>query len=160
MESVDSRLLKWLGELMVACSSKIELWENIVRPGNDVQNWSETLKSFPGLTTPPLPVNDAKEIHRQWLALFNAVPKYDYDILKERLATVEEECGKLRHTLNEVTKAMSNLKNLPETMVPWLEITQDAVKSHMEWLSEIGKSWWTQEEKIDTKDSKDKHQNE
>jgi hypothetical protein len=144
MQSVDQRLLKWWGELMLACSSNIELWKKVISSGTDVQDWYDILEVTPGVPQPPFAVEEINEIHRQWLALFGAVPRRDYNALKERLVAVEEECGKLRYTLNEVMTAMSDLKQLPETMTPWLEFAKTAMKSHMDWLNQLGQKWRAQ----------------
>lgn len=143
MQSVDPRLLKWWGELLVACASNLEVLKRLTGSGVKVEPWYELWKSVPGVPKPPFPIKDKDidEIQRIWLAVFDAVPRRDYDNLKERLTAVEEECEKLRSTLNQVTAAMTGLRNLPEAMIPWLELAQMTMKSHMKWLSELGKSW-------------------
>ena len=141
MQSVDPRLLKWWGELLIACASNLEALKKLTGSGVGVEPWYDLWKSVPGVPEPPFPIKDIDEIQRIWLAVFDAVPRRDYDNLKERLTAVEEECAKLRSTLNQVTAAMTGLRNLPEAMIPWLELAQMTMKSHMKWLSELGKSW-------------------
>jgi hypothetical protein len=141
MQTIDPRLLKWWGELILACSSNIELWNKIINFGTNIEDWYEALKSVPGVSPQPFMVTEINEMHRQWLAVFNAVPRGDYNNLKKRLVAVEEESERLRNTLNQITGAMTSLRNLPEAMAPWLELAQMTMKSHMEWMSELGKSW-------------------
>ena len=129
MQSIDPRLLKWWGELLIACASNLEVLKKLTDFGAEAQHWHELWKSVPGVPKPPLPFKDIDEGQRIWLAVFDAVPRRDYDNLKERLAAVEEECEKLRSTLNQVTAAMTGLRNLPEAMAPWLELAQITMKS-------------------------------
>ena len=126
---------------MLFCSSNIELWNSMMNREKGQQQWDEILNSYPRLTPPLVSLQNIQEVHRQWLTLFEAVPKRDYDVLKERLETVEEECEKLRNTLQELTTAMVDLEHLPQKMAPWLELAQNAMQSHMEWLGELGKNW-------------------
>ena len=126
---------------MIVCSSNIELWRELIGSENNVHNWDEIMDEFLKIHPAPVPFSSVQEIHRQWLALYDAVPKSDYDALHGRLETVEEECEKLRNTLHELTAAMVNLENLPKKMTPWLELAQNAMQSHMEWLGELGKNW-------------------
>jgi len=141
MQSIDPRLLRWWGELLIACASNLEVLKRLTGPGVGVEHWYDLWKSVPGVPKPPLPIKDIDEVQRMWLAVFDAVPRRDYDNLKERLTAVEEESEKLRSTLNQVTGAMTRLKNLPETMAPWLELGQMTMKNHMQWLTELGKNW-------------------
>jgi hypothetical protein len=141
MQSIDPRLLKWWGELLIAGASNLEVLKRLTGSGAEAEHWYDLWKSVPGVPKPPLPIKDIDEAQRIWLALFDAVPRRDYDNLKERLAAVEEECAKLRSTLNQVTAAMTGLGDLPEAMAPWLEVAQMTMKSHMKWLSELGKNW-------------------
>jgi hypothetical protein len=141
MDSIDPRLMRWFGELMIIYSSNIELWKELIGSENKVRNWDEIMKEFLKIHSGPVPFSSVEEMHRQWLALNDAVPKRDYDALHMRLETVEEECEKLRDTLHELTTAMGDLENLPKKMAPWLELAQNAMQSHMEWLGELGKNW-------------------
>lgn len=141
MPSIDPRLLKWWGELLIACASNLEVLQRVTKPGAEIEHWHDLWKSVPGLREPSFPIKDIEEAQRMWLAVFDAVPRRDYDNLKERLSAVEEECEKLRSTLNQVTEAMTSLRNLPEAIAPWLELAQMTMESHMQWLAELGKRW-------------------
>ena len=141
MQSIDPRLLKWWGELLIAGASNLEVLKKLTGSGAEAEHWYDLWKSIPGVPKPPLPIKDIDEAQRIWLAVFDAVPRRDYDNLKERLTAVEEECEKLRSTLDQVTAAMTGFTNLPDAMTPWLELAQTTMKSHMRWLSELGSSW-------------------
>lgn len=153
MQSIDPSLLKWGGELMIACASNLEMLNKLTEPGAQTQHWDKLWESVPGVPKPPIPVKDIDEVQRIWLAAFDAVPRRDYDNLKEQLAAMEEECRKLKNTLTQVTTAMTDLRNLPETMVPWIELAQMTMKSHTKWLSELGQSWQTGKDSRPEKES-------
>ena len=127
--------------MMIACASNLEALERLTGPGAGSEDWHDFWKSVPGVPEPQLPIRDIDEAQRMWLAVFDAVPRHDYDKLREQLTAVEKECEKLRNTLNQVTEAMTSLRNLPETMAPWLELAQVTMKNHMQWLTELGKTW-------------------
>ncbi len=127
--------------MLIGCAANLEVLKRLTGTGVGTEQWYDLWKSVPGVPEPPLPIEDVDEAQRMWLAIFGAVPRRDYDNLKGRLAVVEEECEKLRSALNQVTQAMTGLKNLPETMAPWLQLAQMTINNHMDWLSELGKSW-------------------
>jgi hypothetical protein len=156
MDNIDSRLLKWFEDLMLICRSNMELWKSIKSLEGNPLIWDEIRKINPGLNPPPVPFDSIQEMHRQWLSLYNAVPRYDYDTLQERLDTVEAECEKLRTTLQELTTAMVDLENLPKKMAPWLELAQNAMQSHMEWLGELGKNWQSMNKPKESLEKSDK----
>jgi chaperonin cofactor prefoldin len=158
MDSIDSQLMKWFGEIMLIGSSNVELWKSMMNREQGLQNWEEILKVFPGLTPPPVLFENVQEMHRQWLALFNAVPKSDYDALQDRLETIEAECETLKNTLQEITTAMVDFENLPKKMAPWLELGQDVMKRHIDWLGELGKNWQSMNVKEEPEEKSDTNQ--
>ncbi len=132
---------------MIACASNLEMLNKLTGSGVQAQNWQELWESIPGVPKPPLPINDIDEVQRMWLAAFDAVPRRDYDTLKAQLVATEQECEKLKNTLTQVTAAMTDLRNLPETMAPWIELAQTTMNSHVKWLSELSKKWQADEDK-------------
>lgn len=138
---------------MIACASNLEMLNKLTGSGAQTQHWDKLWESVPGVPKPPLPINDIDEVQRIWLAAFDAVPRRDYDALKEQLVATEQECEKLRNTLNQVTAAMTDLRNLPETMAPWLALAQTTMESHVKWLSDLRKNWQTGEDTHSETDS-------
>ena len=132
---------------MIAYASNLEMLNKVTGSGVQTQNWLELWESIPGVPKPPLPINDIGEVQRMWLAAFGAVPRRDYDALKAQLVATEQECEKLKNTLTQVTEAMTDLRNLPETMAPWIELAQTTMNSHVKWLSDLSKNWQAGEDK-------------
>lgn len=132
---------------MIAYASNLEMLNKLTGSGVQTHNWLELWESIPGVPKPPLPINDIDEIQRMWLAAFGAVPRRDYDALKAQLVATEQECEKLKNTLTQVTAAMTDLRNLPETMAPWIELAQTTMNSHVKWLSDLSKNWQAGEDK-------------
>ena len=132
---------------MIAYASNLEMLNKLTGSGVQTQNWLELWESIPGVPKPPLPINDIDEVQRMWLAAFGAVPRSDYDALKAQLVATEQECEKLKNTLTQVTAAMTDLRNLPETMAPWIELAQTTMNSHVKWLSDLSKNWQAGEDK-------------
>lgn len=132
---------------MIALASNLELLRKHVESGTQAEGWYRLWEVVPGAPEPPFPIEDLHDFHRRWLALFDGVPRRDYDTVKERLATVESESENLRNALHELTKAMTGLKDLPEALSPWLELAEVTMRSHMKWLGELSKSWEAAEDK-------------
>ena len=126
---------------MTLFASNLEALEKMMKMAGQGTDWAGMWKNVPGMPKAPFPPETMENFHREWLGLFGAVPAKDYEDLKKKAAALEAQCEELKKALEEVARGMAGMKEMPEVIKPWLELADQAAKTHVEWFSEFRKTW-------------------
>lgn len=139
---MDPRVLKWWGEALTLMASNLEfLQKTMPKTGAETSEWFKAWESLPGLSKPPFSTETMEKSYREWLSFLGAVPRSDYEALKNRTDALETECEKLKQTIETLVENASNYPGVSGMVSPWLELARKTMDAHMEWLKQFQKGW-------------------
>ncbi len=118
-------------------ASNFEMMEKMGVKPPDPGGFSSLWSQVPGAGSPPGSAEAIEAAYRDWLALFGAVPKKDYEDLKKKHQALESEAERLRQAMQSMAKGMAGFKEAPEVMKPWMDLAERTLKDYMGWLSEF-----------------------
>jgi hypothetical protein len=102
--------------------------------------WLAMWQSIPGAPKAPYSPEAMERFYREWLSFFGAVPRKDYEDLKQKFEALLAQREGMGKAMEAISQSLSGFKEVPEAMKPWLEFVDKAAKAQMEWLSDLGKS--------------------